>query len=119
MFRQMFMTAYFGTDADPGLVAHFNQMQRASADPETAARYQESLGRREDGREKFSQIRTPTLVIHCHDDQIIGFEEGRLLASTIPGAQFLPLPSGTHYFPTGDEVTRRVADAISRFTGST
>ena len=61
-------------------------------------------------------IRIPTLVIHCRDDRIIPFEEGRLIASIIPGAQFLPLPTGTHYFPVNDDVTHRVAQAIDRFT---
>ncbi len=115
-YRQIFTTAYFGQDADPGLVAHFNHLQRAAADGDTAARYQASLHRRDDARETFAQIRTPTLVVHCRDDQIIAFEEGRLIASIIPGAQLLPFPTGTHYFPVDDEVTNRMADAIDRFT---
>jgi pimeloyl-ACP methyl ester carboxylesterase len=114
--RQMFTTAYFGDDADPGLIAHFNRLQRAAADGDTAARYQESLNRRGDARELLAGIRTPTLVVHCRDDQIISFEEGRLLASLIPGARFLPLPTGTHYFPVDDDVTLRMADAIAGFT---
>ncbi len=116
-YRQIFTTAYFGSDADPGLVAHFNHLQRAAADGDTAARYQESLHRRDDARDVLAQIRTPTLVVHCRDDKIVAFEEGRLIASIIPGAQFLPLPTGTHYFPVDDDVTNRMAEAIARFTG--
>ena len=116
-YRQIFTLAYFGEDADPGLIAHFNQLQRAAADGDTAARYQESLWLRGDARETFAEIRVPTLVIHCRDDQIISFEEGRLIASIIPGAQFLPLPTGTHYFPVDDEVTDRIGDAIDEFSG--
>ena len=116
-YRQIFTTAYFGQDADPGLVAHFNHLQRAAADGDTAARYQDSLHQRGDARDVLAQIRTPTLVVHCRDDQIIAFKEGQLLASLIPGAQFLPLPTGTHYFPVDDDVTYRMAEAISRFTG--
>jgi pimeloyl-ACP methyl ester carboxylesterase len=115
-YRQIFTTAYFGDDADPGLVAHFNHLQRAATDGDTAARYQESLHRREDGREVFAKIRTPTLVVHCRDDQIIAFEEGRLIASIVPGAQFVPFPTGTHYFPVDDDVTRKMVAAIDRFT---
>ncbi len=116
-YRQIFTTAYFGPDADPGLVAHFNHLQRAAADGDTAARYQDSLHQRDDARAVLAQIRTPTLVVHCRDDQIIPFKEGQLLASIIPGAQFLPLPTGTHYFPVDDDVTYRMAEAIGRFTG--
>jgi pimeloyl-ACP methyl ester carboxylesterase len=115
-YRQIFTTAYFGEDADPGLVAHFNHLQRAAADGDTASRYQHSLHQRNDGREVFEKIRVPTLVVHCRDDQIVAFEEGRLIASIVPGAQFLPLPTGTHYFPVDDDVTLRMVAAIDRFT---
>jgi pimeloyl-ACP methyl ester carboxylesterase len=116
-YRQIFTTAYFGADADPGLIAHFNQLQRAAADGDTATRYQHSLHQRDDGREVFEKIRVPTLVVHCRDDLIVAFEEGRLIASLVPGAQFIPFPTGTHYFPVDDEVTLRMTEAIHRFTG--
>jgi pimeloyl-ACP methyl ester carboxylesterase len=114
-FRQVFTSEFFRSDADPGLIAHFNEMQRASADPETAARYEEACHRRGDGHDLFVQVRKPTLVIHCRDDQVIDPEEGRLLASLIPGARLVLLPSGTHYFPTSRDVVNRVVSAIDRF----
>jgi len=116
-YRQIFTTAYFGPNADPGLVAHFNHLRRAAADGDTAARDQHSLHQRDDAREVLAQIRIPTLVVHCRDDQIVPFPEGQLIASIIPGAQFLPLPTGTHYFPVDDDVTYRMVAAIDRFTG--
>jgi pimeloyl-ACP methyl ester carboxylesterase len=117
-FRQIFTTQFF-PGGDSQLIAHFNEMQRASADPGTAARYIESVHSRGDGREFFVRVRTPTLVVHCREDAVVGFEEGRLLATLIPGAQFLPLPSGTHYFPTSWDVTSMVVEAIARHTGGT
>lgn len=115
-YRQIFTTAYFGEDADPGLVAHFNQIQRAAADADTATRYQDSLHARGDGTEVFARIRVPTLVIHTRDDQIVDFREGQRIASIVPGAQFLPLPTGTHYFPVDDVITHTISDAIDKFT---
>ena len=38
-FRQVFTSQFYREDADPELLAHFNELQRASADPDTAARY--------------------------------------------------------------------------------
>ncbi|MGI8783512.1 MAG: alpha/beta fold hydrolase [Acidobacteriota bacterium] len=114
-FRQVFTSQFFRSDADPGLIAHFNELQRVSADPETAARYYESCHRRGDGRDLYRQIRIPTLVIHCRDDLAVSAEEGRLLASIIPGAQLVLLPSGTHYFPTDTKVATKAAGAIARF----
>ncbi len=114
-FRQVFTSQFFRSDADPGLIAHFNEMQRASANPETAARYHESCHARGDGRDLYLQVKTPTLVIHSRDDQAVSAEEGRILASLIPGARLVLLPSGTHYFPTDRKVVTKVVGAITRF----
>ncbi|MCA1563593.1 MAG: alpha/beta fold hydrolase [Acidobacteria bacterium] len=114
-FRQVFTSQFFRSDADPRLVAHFNELQRVSADPETAARYHEACHRRGDGRDLYREVRVPTLVVHCQDDLAVSADEGRLLASIIPGAQLVLLPSGTHYFPTDREVVTKAAGAIARF----
>ena len=114
-FRQLFTSAFFRPDADPKLIEHFNNMQRASADPETAARYWESIHSRGDGREIFDKVKVPTLVVHCQDDLAVTAEEGRLLAAIIPGARLVLLPSGAHYFPTDRDVVNKVASAINRF----
>jgi pimeloyl-ACP methyl ester carboxylesterase len=114
-FRQVFTSQFFRPDADPKLIAHFNEMQRASADPETAARYHQSCHARGDGRDLFRQLRIPTLVVHSRDDMAVSADEGRLLASLIPGAHLVLLPSHTHYFPTDREVIMKIVGAISRF----
>ncbi|PYT01093.1 MAG: hypothetical protein DMF63_05380 [Acidobacteria bacterium] len=114
-FRQLFTSNFFTPDADPKLIAHFNELQRAAADPETAARYWRSINDREDGREIFSAVKVPSLVVHCQDDLAVSADEGRLLASTIPDARLVLLPSGTHYFPTDREVVNKVVSAIKRF----
>jgi pimeloyl-ACP methyl ester carboxylesterase len=114
-FRQVFTSQFFRADADPALVAHFNELQRLSADSDTAARYYASLHSRGDGRDLFRQLAVPTLVIHSRDDLAVSADEGRLLASIIPGAQLVLLPSGAHYFPTDAEVVARAAGAIALF----
>jgi pimeloyl-ACP methyl ester carboxylesterase len=114
-FRQIFTSHFFRADADPKLLAHFNALQRAAADAETAARYWESIHARGDGQELFREIKVPTLVIHSQDDMAVSADEGRLLASIIPGAHFVLLPSKTHYFPTDQEVVVKVVGAINRF----
>ncbi len=114
-FRQVVTSYFFREDADPGLIAHFNDLQRASTDAETAARYWGSLHQRGDGTEIFRKVNVPTLVVHCQDDMIVSADEGRMLASIIPGARLVLLPSGTHYFPTDREVIAKAAGAIERF----
>ena len=114
-FRQVISSKFFRSDADPALLAHFNELQRLSADPDTAARYHESCHRRGDGREVFRQLRIPVLILHSREDLAVSADEGRLLASIIPDSQLVLLPSGMHYFPTDAEVVTKAARAIARF----
>jgi pimeloyl-ACP methyl ester carboxylesterase len=113
--RQVLTSQFFRSDADPALIARFNEMQRLSADSDTAARYHESCHRRGDGRDIYSQLRMPVLIVHSRDDLAVSADEGRLLASTIPGSQLVLLPSETHYFPTDAEVVAKAAGAIEEF----
>jgi pimeloyl-ACP methyl ester carboxylesterase/DNA-binding winged helix-turn-helix (wHTH) protein len=114
-FRQVITSQFFRSDADPALIARFNELQRLAADPDTAARYHESCHRRGDGRDLYRQLRIPVLILHGRDDLAVSADEGRLLASIIPGSQLVLLPSGTHYFPTDTEVVTKAAGAIARF----
>jgi DNA-binding winged helix-turn-helix (wHTH) protein/pimeloyl-ACP methyl ester carboxylesterase len=114
-FRQVITSQFFRNDADPALVAHFNELQRLSANPDTAARYLESCHRRGDGRDLYHQLRLPVLILHSREDLAVSADEGRLLASIIPGSQLVLLPSGAHYFPTDAEVVTKAAGAIARF----
>jgi pimeloyl-ACP methyl ester carboxylesterase/DNA-binding winged helix-turn-helix (wHTH) protein len=116
-FRQIFTSRFFRVDADPTLIAHFNELQRLSADPETAARYHESSHKRGDGRDLFRRLTIPVLIVHSTEDLAVSADEGRLLASIIPGSQLVLLPSGTHYFPTDTVVVTKAARAIARFLG--
>jgi pimeloyl-ACP methyl ester carboxylesterase/DNA-binding CsgD family transcriptional regulator len=42
------------------------------------------------------QVGCPTLIFHARDDTFIPFEEGRLLASLIPDAKLVSLPTANH-----------------------
>jgi TolB-like protein/pimeloyl-ACP methyl ester carboxylesterase/tetratricopeptide (TPR) repeat protein len=114
-FRQLFTSQFFNEGVDRELLAHFNELQRVSADPETAARYLAFCHRRGDGADLFVRIRTPTLVVHRRDDRAVCFEEGRHLAALVPGARFLPLSGDAHYFPTDQPGTLELIEEISRF----
>jgi pimeloyl-ACP methyl ester carboxylesterase len=47
-------------------------------------------------------VASPTLVLHCRDDAIQPFEEGRFLASNIPGARFVGLEGRNHLILEND-----------------
>lgn len=58
-------------------------------------------------------IHAPTLVIHRTEDVLIDIEAGRLLGSTIPGAQYIELPGADHLPWVGN--TDLITDAIGKF----
>ncbi len=66
-----------------------------------------------DIRDVLPSIRVPTLVIHRTGDQLLKVEEGRYLASRIPGATFVELPGNDHLPFAGDQDS--LLDAIERF----
>jgi hypothetical protein len=43
-----------------------------------------------------TSTRSATIVFHCQEDQVVPFDEGRLLAASIRGAKFVPLPIRNH-----------------------
>jgi pimeloyl-ACP methyl ester carboxylesterase len=66
-----------------------------------------------DVRDVLPTIRVPTLVLHRSGDRCLKVEEGRYLASHIPGAAFIELPGADHLPFVGDQDA--MLDAIERF----
>ena len=56
-----------------------------------------------DIRDVLPSIRVPTLVLHRTGDRCLKVEEGRFLASRIPGAEFIELPGDDHLPFVGDQ----------------
>jgi pimeloyl-ACP methyl ester carboxylesterase len=73
----------------------FTRRQRSATSGETAARLLE-LTYRFDASDSAESIDAPALVLHRRGDRAIGFEAGRKLAASIPGARFLPLEGRAH-----------------------
>ena len=61
------------------------------------------------------QIRCPTLVLHAHEDAIIPFDEGRLVASLIPGARFVPLQSRNHILQDDEPAWQQLVAELDDF----
>jgi pimeloyl-ACP methyl ester carboxylesterase/DNA-binding CsgD family transcriptional regulator len=61
------------------------------------------------------QVRTPTLVLHARDDEVVPIEEGRLLATGIPGAEFVELDSRNHVLLEHEPAWQRFQDAVLAF----
>jgi pimeloyl-ACP methyl ester carboxylesterase len=70
-------------------------LQRVSASAENAIRFVETSGSI-NVVDLLPRLRVPTLVLHARGDQRVPYEEGRLVASSIPGARFVTLESRNH-----------------------
>ncbi|HSI87448.1 MAG TPA: alpha/beta fold hydrolase [Pyrinomonadaceae bacterium] len=66
-----------------------------------------------DVRNVLSSIRVPTLVIHRTGDMCLKVEEGRYVASGIPGSRFVELPGIDHLPFVGDQAA--ILDEIELF----
>ena len=62
------------------------------------------------------QVRTPTLVVHGRGDQVVPIDEGRFLASEIPGAEFIELDSSNHVLLEPEPAWERFQEAVLAFT---
>jgi len=93
-YRQVF-TSLFIPDSTAEEAASFNELERTSTTPECAARLVASFGPI-DVTALAPLVRCPTLVTHVRNDARVPFEEGRLVASLIPGARFVPLDGRNH-----------------------
>ena len=93
-FRQFF-TSCFVPDGTPEQMAWFNELQRLTTSPENAARIR-AINNDTDVIEHLSQVAVPTLDLHCRDDAVAPFEEGRRMAAMIPGARFVALEGRNH-----------------------
>lgn len=114
-FRKVF-ASFFVPDAKPEQIEAFDALQRASTSPENAVRFFDAFNEI-DVVEIASQVRVPTLVLHARHEIEMPVSQGRLLASTIPGARFVPLESGNHILGAEEPAWNQFLDNVDRFIG--
>lgn len=93
-FRQVF-AAQFVPGGTLEQIRAFDDAQRFSTSAKEAVRYMQAANMT-DVSELCARVSCPCLVIHAKGDVRIPFDEGRRLASLIPGARFVPLEGRNH-----------------------
>ncbi len=93
-FRQVFVSRFL-PDATQAQWKAFDELQRATATPDVAVRQLRAMYAM-NVKEAAVRVRCPTLVLHPRGDEMVRFEQGRRLASLIPGARFVPLEGRNH-----------------------
>ncbi len=66
-----------------------------------------------DVRDVLPSIQAPTLIMHRTHDRDVKVEEGRWIATQIPGATFVELPGDSHTLWAGD--TDEIVDEVEQF----
>jgi pimeloyl-ACP methyl ester carboxylesterase len=112
-FRQVFAMQLF-PDASAEHIHALEEQMRLSVSPKNAVRLESEM-HRIDVRDLAQQITVPTLVLHSHQDEAVPFEEGRLLASLIPKAQFVALESKNHLLTETEAAWPKFVAALRGF----
>lgn len=112
-FRQMF-TSLFIPGGTAEQMQWFNDLQRITTSPDNAIRLRRTVDEI-DVSALLPLVKTPTLVLHCRNDAVQPFDEGRRLAAGIPGARFVALEGRNHLVLEGDPDWSRLLDEISNF----
>ena len=112
-FRQVF-SMQLVPGATREQLAWFDDLMRISMTPENAARAEAEMYQI-NVLDLLPELRVSTLVTHCRYDAAVPFGEGRILASQIPGAQFLPLESKNHLLLPHEPAWPQFVQHIHRF----
>jgi len=93
-YRNMF-AMQFAPGATLEQINSLSELQRKSASPEDAVRIIRGFFQI-DVQKTAPRVSCPTLLLHGTGDQRAPFEEGRIVASLIPGARLVPLETDNH-----------------------
>lgn len=112
-YRQI-STSLLWPGASTEQMRSFNHLQRVSCEPRTAAAQMRAVAEF-DATDDLPRVRCPTLVLHSPHDARVPFEEGRLIASSIPGARFEPFDSPNHTPLRGEPAFEQVGRLTEEF----
>lgn len=112
-YRNIFSSTFMPS-ATPEQLSWFNDFQRETTTAENAVRFLEAFADI-DVREKLSQIKVPTLVIHSRGDQRIDWTVGRDMAAAIPNSEFVTLDSDNHLLLEGEPAASQFVSVVREF----
>ena len=112
-YRHMF-ASQFMPGATLEQLHSLSELQRVSATPRDAVRLLRAMWEL-DVSNSLPNVRSPTLVVHARGDLRCPFEQGRSIASTIPGARFVPLESQNHILLEQEPAFKQFFDELNAF----
>ena len=112
-FRQIF-TYQFIPGGTTEQVCWFNDLMKETASPQNAVRIMRAMADF-DVEDLLPRIKVPTLVLHCRNDARVPWEEGRRIATGIPGARFVTLEGHNHIVLESEPAWAGLLDEIRSF----
>jgi len=115
-YRQLF-SSQFMPEGTPEQQQWFSERQKRSA---TAAIAEKIFVATQtvDVRPLLSQIKVPTLVLHCRGDRRVPIEAGQELAAGITGARFVTLESNNHLILEHEPAAEVLLNEMADFLGN-
>ncbi|MDP6953245.1 MAG: alpha/beta hydrolase, partial [Alphaproteobacteria bacterium] len=98
----------------PEQIDWFNNLQRMTTSGEGAARIRLAVNTI-DVTSLLAEVNVPTLVVHCRDDAMVPFEEGRRMAAMIPNARFVALEGRNHLMLEHEPAWARFVEEVRSF----
>jgi pimeloyl-ACP methyl ester carboxylesterase len=112
-FMRAFSSVYLPTGT-PEQVKWFCDLQRITTSAENAVRIRAACDDL-DVADLLPQVRVPTLVFHSRNDSVAPFDQGRLIAASIPGARFITLESDNHMVLPGEPAWTKLLSEVEAF----
>ena len=113
-----FFTRLHMPDTSAQQFRSYYELLRKTASPANVVGLLQAYFQSDGFLEAVPQVRCPTLVLHARQDAMIPFDEGRLLASMISGAQFVPLESRNHILLDTEPAWQQFVGALADFLPS-
>lgn len=108
----------FGTlflpSGSPEQIKAYADLQRMATSAETAVKIR-LIHDETDIQDILPKVRSPTMVFHSRHDNVVPFEQGRLVAASIPNAKFIPLESGNHVLLSDEPAFTKFIDCVNEF----
>jgi DNA-binding winged helix-turn-helix (wHTH) protein/pimeloyl-ACP methyl ester carboxylesterase len=112
-FMSAFSSVFF-PNGSPQHIKWLVDLQRVTTSPENAARIRQTCDDI-DVVELLPKVQVPTLVLHCRHDNVAPFEQGRLIAASIPHAKFVTLESDNHVVLAHEPAWAKLVAEIEAF----
>ncbi len=112
-YRQMF-AMQFVPGATLEQINSLSDLQRAASSPQNSVRIMRAFFMI-DVSDSAPRIKCPTLLLHARGDRRAPFEEGRRLASLIPGARLVPLDTENHILLDHEPSFRQFFEELNAF----